>query len=219
MRKNLISSSILLAVYMVITAFGGEVKDHDGNTYKTVKIGSQEWMAENLNVSTFRNGDTIAEAKTWREWERAGVEGKPAWSYYNNDPANGTKYGRLYNWYAVNDPRGLAPAGWHVPTDAEWTKLIDFLGGYSVAGSKMKSTIGWEKNGNGINESGFSALPGGLRYSYGEFKYLGDYGYWLAYDEYTKNSAKSRFMVYRSDSAGRFYLTKGKGFSVRCIMD
>jgi uncharacterized protein (TIGR02145 family) len=111
-------------------------------SYKSVKIGTQTWMAENLNVSTFRNGDLIPEAKTKEEWEKAGKEGKPAWCYYDNDPKNGAKYGKLYNWYAVNDHRGLAPAGWHVPTDTEWTTLGDQLG--SDPGKKMKSTSGWD---------------------------------------------------------------------------
>jgi uncharacterized protein (TIGR02145 family) len=105
-------------------------------------------MTENLNVATFRNGDPIPEAKTKEEWEKAGQEGKPAWCYYENDPKNGAKYGKLYNWYAVIDPRGLAPTGWHVPTDAEWGILSDFVGEESTlgntAGKKMKSTAGWD---------------------------------------------------------------------------
>jgi uncharacterized protein (TIGR02145 family) len=109
--------------------------------YKFVKIGTQTWMTENLNVSTFRNGDLIPEAKSEEEWKRAGENNQPAWCYYDNDPKNGTKYGKLYNWYAVNDSRGLAPAGWHVPTDAEWTTLSDYLG--NEPSKKMKSTNGW----------------------------------------------------------------------------
>lgn len=118
------------------------VKNTPSGPYKTVTIGTQVWMKENLNVSTFRNGDPIPEAKTDEEWERAGEEGKPAWCYYNNDPKNGTKYGKLYNWYAVNDPRGLAPSGYHVPTNEEWKMIKDFLG--DDAGTKMKSTRGWD---------------------------------------------------------------------------
>jgi uncharacterized protein (TIGR02145 family) len=111
-------------------------------SFKSVKIGTQTWMIENLNVERFRNGDLIPQAKTNDEWERAGENKKPAWCYYDNDPKNGAKYGKLYNWYAVNDPRGLAPAGWHVPTDTEWTTLGDYLG--NDAGMKMKSTSGWD---------------------------------------------------------------------------
>jgi len=120
------------------------VKNTPSGPYKTVTIGTQVWMKENLNVSTFKNGDPIPEVKTDEEWERAGELKQPAWCYYDNDPKNGTKYGKLYNWYAVNDPRGLAPSGYHVPTDEEWTILTDYLGGEDVAGTKMKSTSGWE---------------------------------------------------------------------------
>jgi uncharacterized protein (TIGR02145 family) len=110
---------------------------------QTVTIGTQVWMTKNLNVATFRNGDPIPQAKTDEEWVKAGENKQPAWCYYNNDPANGTKYGKLYNWYAVNDSRGLAPVGYHIPSDAEWTKLTDFLGGEGVASAKMKSKSGW----------------------------------------------------------------------------
>jgi uncharacterized protein (TIGR02145 family) len=125
-------------------------KELSGNTnqiaqtgnYKSVKIGSQVWMAENLNVSRFKNGDPIPEAKSFEEWNKASAEGKPAWCFYENDPKNGLKYGRLYNWYAVNDPRGLAPEGWHVPTILEWEQLNNFLG--DNAGIKIKSKSGWD---------------------------------------------------------------------------
>ncbi len=104
---------------------------------QTVTIGNQTWMTKNLDVSTFRNGDTIPEIKDGYEWERAGKEGRPAWCYYDNDTSYGRRYGKLYNWYAVNDPRGLAPVGYHIPSDQEWTMLTDYLG--LNAGSKMKS--------------------------------------------------------------------------------
>ena len=96
---------------------------------QTVKIGKQIWMTNNLDVVTFRNGDTIPQLKTEEEWEKASKLELPAWCYYNYDPVNGTKYGKLYNWFAVNDSRGLAPKGYHVPTESEWAKMIDFLGG------------------------------------------------------------------------------------------
>jgi uncharacterized protein (TIGR02145 family) len=112
------------------------------NQFAEVTIGHQVWMTKNLDVDKFRNGDPIPQAKTDAEWEAAGKNKEPAWCYYNNDPANGVKYGKLYNWYAVNDSRGLAPVGYHIPSDAEWMQLTDFLG--SEAGSKMKSTTGWK---------------------------------------------------------------------------
>ena len=109
---------------------------------KEVKIGKQVWMAENLNVSTFRNGDPIPQANTAEEWAKADENQQPAWCYYENNAENGKTYGLLYNWYAVNDKRGLAPAGYHIPTDVEWSTLTTYLG-VQVAGAKMKSTNGW----------------------------------------------------------------------------
>jgi uncharacterized protein (TIGR02145 family) len=148
---------------------------------KEVKIGDQIWMAENLNVDHFRNGDIIPEAKSSQEWQNAFLNDQPAWCYYENKEINGSKYGKLYNWSAVNDPRGLAPEGWHIPNNSEWTELIDFLGGKHVAGIKMKSKSEWliypsvgeppiqDKGKNkGSNESGFSAIPCGS-YSPGSF--------------------------------------------------
>ena len=110
---------------------------------KGVAIGTQVWTTKNLDVATFRNGDPIPQAKTYEEWKAAGENNQPAWCYYENNTANGTKYGKLYNWYAVNDARGLAPTGYHIPTDEEWTVLSTFLGGEDVAGKKMKSSSGW----------------------------------------------------------------------------
>ena len=109
---------------------------------QTVTIGTQVWTSKNLAVSKFRNGDAIPLAKTNAEWELAGQNYQPAWCYYENNGENGTKYGKLYNWYAVNDPRGLAPAGFHIPTDVEWTILTDYLG-VDSAGKQMKSISGW----------------------------------------------------------------------------
>src|SRR5258705_4009172 len=123
----------LIAVLVMALAATAQVTDLNGKTYSTVKIGAQEWMAENLDVSKFRNGDPIPEAKTSHEWWQAGQNGKPAWCYYNNDPVMGRLYGKLYNWYAVNDPRGIPPAGWHVPGDPEWTRLTNYLGGDPVS--------------------------------------------------------------------------------------
>lgn len=120
---------------------------------QTVTIGSQIWMTKNLDVANFRNGDPIPEAKTDAEWEAAGENEQPAWCYYDNDTANGTKYGKLYNWYAVNDPRGLAPTGYHIPTDAEWTKLSDYLG--NDAGTKMKSAPVYETKIRYVDEGGY----------------------------------------------------------------
>ena len=138
--------------------------------YKTVIIGNAEWMAENLNTSRFLNGDLILEAKTDEEWIEAAANETPAWCFYNNDPLNGVKYGRLYNWYAINDPRGLAPEGWRIPTDCDVWDLIKSLGpsktdnsSENKAGQQLKSIIGWADDGNGNNNSGFNAKPSGWR--------------------------------------------------------
>ncbi len=191
----------------------------DGKVYQIIKIGSQVWMAENLNVSAFRNGDLIPEAKTSEEWIKTGNERKPAWCHYDNNPKNGEKYGKLYNWFAVFDPRGIAPEGWLVPGDAEWTELTDYLGGKGVAGRKMKSSDGWENCGNGTNKSGFSALPGGTRYINGAFYGIGNYGSWWSTTQKNSVNAWNRLLDYADGSYGRGKGNKANGFSVRCIRD
>ena len=194
----------------------------NAQNFKSIKIGDQTWMTENLDVDTFRNGDSIPQVITEEEWENAAKAKKPAWCYYNNDTANGTKYGKLYNWYAVNDPRGLAPKGWHTPTNKEWRELTDYLGGLKVACTKLKSKEGWFDEGNGTNESGFSALPGGRRSSYDQdvytFDAIGKWGYWWSSTKFTHKTSKTRSMDY----GGTFQWLdwdKGEGMSVRCIKD
>lgn len=191
----------------------------DNSIAGQVKIGNQIWMTKNLDVDHFRNGDPIFQAKTAEEWERAGETGSPAWCYYNNDPANGSKYGKLYNWYAVNDPRGLAPVGYHIPSDKEWSLLTDFLGGSKVAGGKMKSTSGWANNGNGSNSSGFTGLAGGYRDNNGTFNAIGEYGNWWSSTEYDPSSAWFRDLGYDDGNVYRYGNYKGGGLSVRCLRD
>jgi uncharacterized protein (TIGR02145 family) len=188
-------------------------------TASSVQIGSQVWASENLNVDRFRNGDPIPQAKTNEEWKRAGENQQPAWCYYNNDPKNGEAYGKLYNWYAVSDRRVLAPDGWHIPTDAEWTQLTDFLGGETIAGAKMKSTSGWKENGNGTNTSGFNGLPGGGRNNYGTFFNQGYDGHWWSATESSTDHAYYLYIYHNSDTLNRKNNYKGKGFSVRCLRD
>lgn len=181
-------------------------------------------MTKNLDVSTFRNGDPIPQAKTNEEWEKAGKNKQPAWCYYDNDPANGAKYGKLYNWYAVNDSRGLAPVGYHIPSDAEWKDLEDFLKDLEdflgkAAGKKMKSTSGWEEDGNGTNSSGFSGLPGGSRSWNGTFKGIGDDGNWWSSSENNTYFPWTRNLYYENGNLYRFYTSKELGLSVRCLKD
>ena len=188
-------------------------------SYKSVMIDTQEWMSENLNVGTFRNGDPIPETRSDEEWRKAGQAGTPAWCYYENKAENGSKYGRLYNWYAVTDKRGLAPEGWHISSDAEWRNTTDFLGGEDAAGTKMKSSSGWAEDGNGTNESGFTGLPGGCRDLNGKFCYIDNNGYWWTSTEKDGTLAwyrcidRSPYYVYRTN----YY--KQNGLSVRCIKD
>lgn len=187
--------------------------------FKTVTIGDQLWMAKNLNVDKFRNGDPIPHAKTVQEWKKAGDNGEPAWCYNDNDPANGEKYGKLYNWFAVNDSRGLAPKGWHVPSDEEWETLTNHLGGDDVAGEKMKTTSGWEVDGKGTNESSFSGLPGGSRYDDGTFFDIGKYGFWWSTTEYSTVNAWYRYLGYSRGIVYMDHINKARGFSVRCLRD
>ena len=181
-----------------------------------VTIGKQTWTTKNLDVTKYRNGDAIPQVQDKNAWAKLTTG---AWCYYENKTANGTNYGKLYNWYAVNDPRGLAPKGYHIPTDAEWTILTDYLGGESIAVTKMKSTSGWDNNGNGTNTSGFAGLPGGFRGYDGNFDLVGAYGTWWSSSEFNTFYAWSRSLstnngnVYRNDS------NKQDGFSVRCLRD
>jgi len=182
----------------------------------TVRIGPQIWAVANLNVITFRNGDSIREAKTNNEWVKAGESGKPAWCYYNNDPANGSKYGKLYNWFAVNDARGLAPVGWTLSSDADWAKLTYYLKGQGAAGNKMKSTSGWSEGNNGTNESGFTGLPGGYRVENGAFVNLGTISTWWSSTESRELSAIDHYISLSGSLVGSSS-PKQRGESVRCL--
>ncbi len=189
---------------------------------QTVKIGAVNWADKNLAVSQFRNGDNIPEVKTDEEWAKFGDQKKPAWCYYQNDSANGTKYGKLYNWYAVNDKRGLAPAGWHIATDDEWQLLIDGLGGDETAGIKIKSTTGWNNNGNGNNSAGFNGLAAGARNYDGNFAEIGNAAFWWTF-WVTKArqpfSPTYRFTTCNDNAVGRDSDNQGNGYAVRCIKE
>jgi len=198
-------------------------KNIAADDYQSVIIGSQEWMTENLNVDVFRNGDPIPEAKTASEWRKAGDDRKPAWCYYDHNKSNENTYGKLYNWYAVNDQRGLAPKGWHVPSDKEWTVLTEYLGGKELCGTKMKNSSGWNdyegKYGNGTNESGFSGFPGGLCNGDGNFYFVGNNCYWWSSSEDITGFAMFNSLSY--DYGGVFRSIYGKyfGLSIRCLRD
>ena len=184
-----------------------------------IVIGTQQWMRENLDVLTYRNGDIIPQVTDPTAWAALTTG---AWCYYNNDVANGAIYGKLYNWYAVNDPRGLAPTGWHVPTDDEWTTLTTRLGGTTVAGGKMKvaGTTSWTTPNTGAtNESGFAGLPGGFRSTNGSFYDVGSFGYWWSSTEDYATYAWLRDLLYINGVIDRASGSKRDGFSVRCLRD
>ena len=214
--------NVLFFVFVAVLIFSfianqsiSQVNDYDGNTYKTVKIGTQTWMAENLNVEHYRNGDPIPQVTDADEWLKLTTG---AWCYNGNKTSNGKIYSKLYNWYAINDSRGLAPKGWHVPSDEEWIQLSDYLGGDRVAGKKMKSTNGWIENGNGTNESGFNGLPGSFRADDGSFGAICYSGYWWTTTENKFSFVLFNFL-YSGDALEIFSASKKSGCSVRCIKD
>jgi uncharacterized protein (TIGR02145 family) len=186
---------------------------------KSTTIGSQVWMAENLAVTKFRNGDPIPEAKSISEWVYASQNKQPVWCYYNNDIKNGLKYGKLYNWHAVNDPRGLAPEGWHVPSIDEWETLENYL--YNNQGKKMKSVSGWSKNRNGTDESGFHGLPGGRLFGDGSpgFNRIGESCFWWSTTRSSEQGAYIFSLLDYLDSIFHDSLLYDRGCSVRCVKD
>ncbi len=185
----------------------------------TVTIGSQVWMGRNLDVTTYRNGDPIPCVNDPAEWEKLTTG---AWCYYDSSVANGAVYGKLYNWYAVNDSRGLAPEGWHIPNSTEWAFLGVFLGGDSLAGGKMKEpgTTHWKEPNTGAdNSSGFTALPGGIRNYDGAYTLLGSSAAWWVSTGYDELFSFGIYLMYDSSSAKSAVFRKSDGFSVRCIKD
>ena len=209
------------------------VIDADGNVYHTVTIGTQTWTVENLKTTKFNDGAAIPNVTDNITWMNLAT---PGYCWYNNDATtNKTTYGALYNWYAVNTGK-LAPAGWHVPTDAEWSTLQNYLiaNGYNYDGTTtgnyiakaMAAQTNWSTysnvgtigcNLNTNNRSGFSALPGGSRGSSGNFFYIGDCGSWWSATELNASDAYSRYLYYNSNFLGRYYDYKSCGFSVRLL--
>ena len=192
--------------------------DDSTTPYATVTIGTQVWTQKNLNVCKYRNGDDIPQVQDPTTWKNLKTG---AWCYYKNNTANGPVYGKLYNWYAVNDPRGLAPTGYHIPSDAEWTTLTTYLGGQSVAGGAMKATTLWiPYNGiNNTNSSGFSGLPGGYRNYDGTFYSIDRNGNWWSSSESDTTYAWFRNLTYNGGYVNITNYYKEDGFSVRCIKD
>ena len=204
------------------------VNDIDGNVYNTVTIGTQIWMKENLKVSKYRNGNSIPTGMTDAVWTSTSTG---AYAVYNNDPAFNSAYGKLYNWYAVTDSRGLCPVGWHVPTDQEWFTLESFLDptinnpqveGWrgTDGGGKMKSASTlWSSPNSGVsNSSGFSALPGGFR-DISMYNNLNITGVWWTSTVKLDNDCWYRGLRFDYSQVDRKYYSKNGGFSIRCIKD
>jgi uncharacterized protein (TIGR02145 family) len=193
------------------------VSDIDGNTYKTVRIGTQVWMAENLKTAKYNDGTTIPNITD---------ESIEKWFYYRDDAANNAKYGKLYNWYAVskttNGNKNVCPTGWHVPSNTEWKVLTDYLGGKSIAGGKMKEigTTNWiYPNTDATNTSLFTGLPGGLRYYNRDYQDNGFTGYWWSSTEWDSSNACYLYLKKEDGEARKYYNFKEVGYSVRCLSD
>lgn len=186
---------------------------------QTVEIGTQVWMTKNLNVNKFRNGEPIPQAKTNQEWQRAGENKEPAWCYYVNDPRYGEIYGKLYNWYAVADPRGLAPEGWKIPSSDDWMLLMNRVGFGNTSGKALKNTSGWARSGNGSNKYQFSALPGGGRGPSGDFDNVSyNANFWSST---ARASGVSTFILSfdKFDFVTPFPILPSCGSSIRCIRE
>lgn len=242
MKNKRLKIIVVLLLGLVITGIQAQqndtkipteatLTDIDGNVYHTVTIGSQVWMAENLRTTRYSNGDTIGTTSPATLDISNETEPKYQWVFENNQ-SDLPVYGRLYTWYATTDSRGIAPEGWHIPTDSEWTTLINFLGGENVAGGKLKEagTVHWKSPNTGAtNESGFTGLPGGSRPENGIFDgggvFVGDkhhYGAWWSSSEKNSAIAINRYLSYKTSETSSFgdnWSGKRWGFSVRCIKD
>ena len=197
----------------------GSVMDHQGNVYKTIVIGTQEWMAENLKTSIYLNGDPITNVTDATQWSNRTTG---AWCNYDNNSSLDCPYGKLYSWYTVESPREVCPVGWHVPTDGDWEILIDYLGGEIVGGGKMKSagnSFWFNPNDGASNNSGFSGLPGGIRGSLGLFASAGFNGSWWSATEMNSTNAGVVSLDYSFGNVNLEFSNKNIGRSVRCVKD
>jgi len=199
----------------------GTMTDQEGNIYKTIRIGSQTWMAENLRTSIYRNGKTIPVVTDSLEW--CSLKTGAYCNYYNTqNSVHIATYGRLYNWYAVSDSNILAPQGWHVPASSEWDTLVTYLGGVNLSVAKLKEQgkNHWGNSNTSDNSSGFTALPGGCRMGYCYYMGLGDLGYWWSSTEFLDmDTAWYRSLTIMPDSISPWRWFKDAGFAIRCVKD
>ena len=198
------------------------VTDIDGNVYHQVTIGTQVWLVENLKTTKYRNGDALPNVTVDSVWNNQSITSTGAYCNYNNDGANILVYGHLYNWYAVNDSRGLAPAGWHIPSKTEWETLTTYLGGDTLAGGKLKEagTAHWlAPNTGATNSTGFTAVPGGFRMYSGKSEMIGTFGVWWTSTISDDFSALNCGMFNDNTEATVSVNRKANGSSIRCIKD
>lgn len=214
-RKELIYLSKMATIILILLNINSFAQENEN--YKTVKIGSRVWMVENLNADRFRNGDLIPEVKNKKEWQLANKNKQPAWCYYENDPKNGRKYGKLYNWYAVNDPRGLAPEGWRIPSVSDFRDLHRSVKG---DGNSLKA-IGTGRGcmGKGTNTSGFNAIMPGHRLDNGYFSTSGEFANFWCSKEFNVGAAYHMYIWYQQGVINFYVDSKGEGKSVRCVKE
>lgn len=219
---TLLKKKFKLTYFIGLILFGASllsIKIMESN-FRT--IVTNKWMKENLNVDKFRNGDVIPEAKSKEDWINASMNKQPIWCYYDYNPENGVKYGKLYNWYAVADSRLLAPNGWRVANSDDWWQLVTCWGELESVGSKLKSSSEWSNNGSDLNITGFSALPSGCIQDSGIPAAKGVYGYWWVDDRATpfKDNSSEYFSIWNGcDEVFVGYISRGWGYSVRCVKD
>lgn len=193
------------------------INDIDGNIYNTITIGTQTWMSENLRTTRYNNGDYINKIVNNQEWKDDTLG---AWCYYENDKSNDKIFGKLYNWYAVTNEKGVCPLGWHVPNNREWNKLIDELGGSAEAGSKMKLLSEWKSGLSADNSSGFSGIPADLRRKVGDFATIEEYAYyWSSSFIINKPNALCFILGYKDNNCFKDSTSKNDGLSCRCVKD
>jgi len=195
------------------------VTDIDGNVYHTVQIGTQVWLVENLKTTRYRHGHPIANVTDSTSWNNLTTG---AYCSYNNDASKSAIYGLLYNWYAVNDTDSIAPKGWHVPAQTEWTTMSTYLGNLESVGGMLKETgtTHWQTPNAGANNMTlFTALPGGERLSHGSFTGIGTTGAWWSSTGDNTYDAWGRYINYNDSTLFRYDDTQKVGFSIRCVMD
>ncbi len=219
--KNVLMHYFLMAfVFLLLLISCGEkdqeIKPNEVIIENIAEIGNQVWMAKNLDVDTFNNGDNIPEANTLELWRHAAANKEPAWCYYEYDENKGSKYGKLYNWFAVTDNRGIAPNGWRVSSENDWRNLVTFISSEKTAYS-LKSRDGWDFNGNGSDEYGFSALPAGRCTIDGSFSFELSIGTWWNNNNHNELEALYSYIHFDVDQIQFGDMNKGVGYSVRCL--